>query len=155
MPQILLNMLFWKINLIKMMKIFICEKVLFVASGNEQNVKNTILIYLIDTDYLYDNAHHYGYLCHFLSKILFIYHKETGHCFAAPATIQQWNFISFLVNLNSILLLVCRVSCLSLRPTFFIIKNEAFQLKANEARNDFKGRALIKHFIACRHCCFG
>ena len=100
-------------------------------------------------------AHHYGYLCHFLSKILFIYHKETGHCFAAPATIQQWNFISFLVNLNSILLLVCRVSCLSLRPTFFIIKNEAFQLKANEARNDFKGRALIKHFIACRHCCFG
>ena len=25
MPQILLNMLFWKINLIKMMKIFICE----------------------------------------------------------------------------------------------------------------------------------
>ena len=117
--------------------------------------KETILIYLIDTDYLYDNAHHYGYLCHFLSKILFIYHKETGHCFAAPATIQQWNFISFLVNLNSILLLVCRVSCLSLRPTFFIIKNEAFQLKANEARNDFKGRALIKHFIACRHCCFG
>ena len=112
-------------------------------------------IYLIDTDYLYDNAHYYGYLCHFLSKILFIYHKETGHCFAAPATIQQWNFISFLVNLNSILLLVCRVSCLSLRPTFFIIKNEAFQLKANEARNDFKGRALIKHFIACRHCCFG
>ena len=25
MPQILLNMLFWKINLIKMMKIFMCE----------------------------------------------------------------------------------------------------------------------------------